>query len=120
MKDTIEDIDLLLSFKFYNTLETDDEKIAREYYESREFTVINTRDKKALLNVLKSKNLFLDIKKSGIPDFFIFNLSEHFFVEAKSGNYFLKQNQIEWIKNNREKVIIFWLRKPKHNIYFEE
>jgi hypothetical protein len=127
MRQPEEDNEINLSIKFFNTLEKDDEKIAKEYYESRGYTVLKTDNKKVLkkaFHELDIKNI--DAKKTGIPDFIVYNrdslnIYHYFFVEAKSGNYSLKQNQIEWlIKYKDEKVIIFWLRKPNYNIYLGE
>lgn len=124
MKSAIEDNELNLTIKFFNTFEADDEKVAKEYYESRGYEAINTSNKKTLKKIIDGKfsNTSLrkiDLNDNGIPDFLVFNKPEYFFVEAKSGSYSLKQNQIEWMIKYKERVVIFWLRKPKYNIYFD-
>ena len=131
----IPEYEIHLHLKFFNTFDSDAENICKKYYEELGYIVLKTDNKKAfkkLMNLIAFPNSIKEINISliGIPDFLVYKIitkdgkivvNEYFFVEAKSPNDFLSQVQIGWLlKYPLEKVIVFWLKQPNYNIYFDE
>jgi Holliday junction resolvase len=56
----------------------------------------------------------------GIPDLFIENNNESFYVECKNNSDGLKINQIEWILNNPNKIVYIAVPMIHKNIDYKK
>jgi len=78
------------------------EETTKQYFENLDCIVYYSK------NLPKNFQAFHNIKVSnGIPDLYVENNTEYFYVECKKLNDGLRINQIKWIaKHHKEKVLI--------------
>lgn len=77
------------------TFVSDSERIIRKYFEKLGFGVIRGYSKKLPKDIKEKIRNY-----TGVPDFFVFNDKERFFVEVKTSKDTLRVSQMEWVSEH--------------------